>query len=223
MNVKVFILSLMTTLLFFPSANAQWRIGATVGVTYNKYSVDSHKNSEVHYSNAWNIPALGVMVQYDVYDWLGIRTELGWISKSHKVFIPKNKTEYTTDNRYLQLPVMASLNIGYKKVHAFLNLGIYGAYWLDSDKSGVEKVGTITIPKPYDNDFNETRDQRFDFGFVGGVGIGWKFKVFERNLVLQVESRIYYSTQSSQKNYMKVNDLRYNTTWALQAGLCYLL
>lgn len=213
----------MAILLFLSSANAQWRIGTTVGATYNKYSAGSHKKSEVHYSNAWNIPALGIMAQYDVYDWLGFRTDLEWISKSHKMSITKNGTEYRVDNRYLQLPVMASLNIGYKKIHAFLNLGIYGAYWMDCDKSGVEKVGTITISKPYDNDFNETRDQRFDYGFVGSVGIGWKFKMFERNLVLQVESRIYYSTQSSQKNYMKASDPRYNTTWGGQAGLCYLL
>lgn len=222
MNVKTFILSLIVALLFFPSANAQWRIGGTVGATYNKYSVDSHKKSEVHYSSAWNIPALGVMIQYDVYDWLGIRTELGWMSKSHKVSIPKNKTEYTTDNRYLQLPVMTSLNIGYKEVHAFLNLGVYGAYWLDSGKSGTEILYGGTVLS-YDNDFNSTRDRRFDYGFVGGVGVGWEFKMFKRNFVWQVESRVYYSTQSSQKNYMKANDPRYNTTWVFQTGLCYLL
>jgi hypothetical protein len=36
-----------------------------------------------------------------------------------------------------------------------------------------------------------------------------------------VEARYYYSTISVQKQYMRVDDYRYNSTLAFQAGVSY--
>jgi hypothetical protein len=44
---------------------------------------------------------------------------------------------------------------------------------------------------------------------------------FAKHWGAQVEARYYYSTTSTQKQYMRVKDFRYNSTLALQAGVMY--
>ena len=214
------------------SVNAQWRTGITVGAAYNHYSIDTRYMSGINYTDAWgNFPnfdvpigTFGLVAQYDIFHWLGVRADLNWIFKNHKVSMPKNETDYEVHNGYMQLPVMVSFNVSHKDFNSFCNLGMYGAYWASTIKKGKENVGNGTFGDEYfTHDFCSTRDQRFDYGLVGGAGIEWRFKLFKENWSWQiVEARVYYSTQSTQKHYMKANDPRYNTTFVLQSGLCYL-
>ncbi|MBE6273044.1 MAG: PorT family protein [Bacteroides sp.] len=223
MKTKVIILSLISMLFVFSSVNAQWRIGVTAGATYNHYSIDTRYMNGINYTNAWG-GTFGVLAQYDIFHWLGVRTDLNLTFKSHKVEIPQTGTDYKVHNGYIQLPIMASFSTSYKKIRVFCNLGMYGAYWASTQKDGMEDVGNGTFDDKWlTYDFSSARDQRFDYGLVGGAGIEWKFKLFKRNWSWQiVEARIYYSTQSTQKHYMKADDPRYNTTFVLQSGLCYL-
>lgn len=219
-------------LFVFSSVNAQWRIGVTAGATYNHYSIDTRHMSGIDYANAWGcfatpnyespvIGTFGFIAQYDVLQWLGVRVDLNWTSKSHKVLIPQNGTDYKVHNGYIQLPIMASFSLGYKKIKGFCNLGIYGAYWASSMKTGKEKISSESLDGWITYDFCNTRDQRFDYGLVGGIGVERYFNLFKLDWAWQIEARVYYSTQSTQKHYMRANDPRYNTTLALQGGLCY--
>lgn len=231
MKTKVIILSLIAMSFMISSVNAQWRIGATIGATYNHYSIDTRYMSGINYANAWGaIPRFiiplgtaGFMAQYDIFHWLGVRADLNWTSKSHKVLIPQTGTDYKVHNSYIQLPIMASFRFGYKRIKVFCNLGIYGAYWVSVWKNG--KEGTtdriMFFSGWHKSDFCNTRDQRFDYGLVGGIGVERCFNLFKRDWAWQFEARAYYSTQSTQKHYMGANDPRYNTTLALQSGLCY--
>lgn len=214
------------------SVNAQWRIGVTAGTTYNHYSIDTRYLSGIDYANAWGrfstrdyessvIGTFGFIAQYDVLQWLGVRADLNWTSKSHKVLIPQNGTDYKVHNGYIQMPIMASFSLGYKKIKGFCNLGIYGAYWASSIKNGKEKISKQFKDGWIPYDFCNTRDQRFDYGLVGGIGVEWFFNLFKLDWAWQIEARVYYSTQSTQKHYMRANAPRYNTTLALQGGLCY--
>lgn len=201
------------------SVNAQWRLGVTAGASYNHYSIDTRYMSGVNYTNAWG-ESLGFLAQYDIFHWLGIRSELNWIFKNHKVSMLQNRTDYKAYNGYLQLPIMASFSARYMGLNGFCNLGIYGAYWLSSHKFGAEEILSDGFVDSFiKNDFSSNRDQRFDYGLVGGVGIEWSFK---KKWSWQImEARIYYSTQSTQKHYMRAKHPRYNTTFVLQSGLCY--
>ena len=221
MKTKVIILGLIAMLSMASSVNAQWRIGGTVGATYNHYSIDTRYMNGINYTNAWG-GTFGVLAQYDIFHWLGVRTDLNLTFKSHKVEIPQTGTDYKVHNGYIQLPIMASFRLGYKKIKVFCNLGIYGAYWASAIKNGKEGI----IPSQFLNDcyvsdFYKCRDQRFDYGFVGGIGVERYFNLFKLDWAWQIEVRAYYSTQSTQKHYMRANDPRYNTTLALQGGLCY--
>ena len=228
MKTKVLILFLLATLVSLSPANAQWRLGVTAGASHNKYSINLPQLNDVQYVDAWGgipgfdipIGTFGFMAQYDISHWLGFRTDLNWTYKNYRMSIPI-QADYELHNAYIQLPVMASLSIGYKNFRGFCNLGIYGGYWLSSHKFGTEDVMTNTTIGTIKNDFNSHRDQRFDYGLTGGTGVEW---IFNKNWAWQIfEVRVYYSTQSSQKQYMSVKDPRYNTTIALQSGLIYLL
>ena len=129
-------------------------------------------------------------------------------------------SDYKYVNNYLQLPVMASFSFGGQKLRGFCNLGVYGGYWLSSNYSGVDYNSFVGAPYDVKGhvDFNSDRDQRWDCGFVGGLGVEYRFA---RHWGAQVEARYYYSTTSVQKQYMRVKDYRYNSTLALQAGVSY--
>lgn len=214
------------------TAKAQWRIGITGGETYNHYTIDTHYMTDLHYKDAWGsvicldrvlyFGTIGITGQYDFNDWLGVRADLNWTTKGYRQYRTLVSTDFQTMNSYLLLPVMASLNVGGKNIRGFLNLGVYGGYWLMSYRYGTQYSGVSEVSGSWFNDFNTTRDQRFDFGLVSGMGVEWRFHLWEQNWTWQIfEARLYYSTLSTQKDYMIIKDPRYNTTIALQSGLSY--
>jgi opacity protein-like surface antigen len=155
-----------------------------------------------------------------VTDWLGIRADLNWTQKNYRHHRDRLPISYKYFNDYLQLPVMASLSVGGEKLRGFVNLGVYGGYWLSSHREGYDM--NMFTDKYYSFsekvEFDDDRDQRWDCGLVAGVGLEYRFA---NRWAAQVEARYYHSTTSAQKQYMKVKDYRYNSTIAIQAGVNY--
>ena len=179
-------------------ASAQWRIGVNVGGMYNHYVIDKHYFDDYQYKDRWGV-GFGLMGQYDILDWLGVRAELDYVQKNHQQMRTLDESDCRITNTYLQLPVMASFGFGGTKLRGFCHVGAYGGYWLNSRIKG--DVFSSFSRKTYDVDqeipFDSERDQRWDFGFLG------------------------HSVVSTQKDYMRVKDPKYNSTLALQAGVCY--
>ena len=200
-------------------AHAQWRVGATIGTSANHYRMDRQYMSDYHINDRWGL-TMGVTGQYDFTEWLGVRADFNWTQKNHRVLRDRIPMDYKYVNNYLQLPVMASFSFGGQKLRGFCNLGVYGGYWLSSNYSGVDYNSFVGAPYDVKGhvDFNSDRDQRWDCGFVGGLGVEYRFA---RHWGAQVEARYYYSTTSVQKQYMRVKDYRYNSTLTLQAGVSY--
>ena len=218
MKNKVFLLGAML-LMLTTVAHAQWRVGATIGTSANHYRMDRQYMSDYHINDRWGL-TMGVTGQYDFTEWLGVRADFNWTQKNHRVLRDRIPMDYKYVNNYLQLPVMASFSFGGQKLRGFCNLGVYGGYWLSSNYSGVDYNSFVGAPYDVKGhvDFNSDRDQRWDCGFVGGLGVEYRFA---RHWGAQVEARYYYSTTSVQKQYMRVKDYRYNSTLALQAGVSY--
>ena len=207
--------------LVLPSlAFAQWRVGVNGGATYNHSTISKHYMTDYQWKDRWGV-TLGVMGQYDVNDWLGVRAELDWTQKNYRltrqIF---SNLDYKYVNNYLQLPVMASFSFGGKQLRGFCNAGVYGGYWLTSGREGTDFNNSSEKVYEFSEDikFNSERDQRFDFGFVSGIGLEYRFC---QRWAAQVEMRYYYSTVSTQKDYMRLSDPRYNSTLGVQAGLWY--
>ena len=207
--------------LVLPSlAFAQWRVGVNGGATYNHSTISKHYMTDYQWKDRWGV-TLGVMGQYDINDWLGVRAELDWTQKNYRLTRQiLSDLDYKYVNNYLQLPVMASFSFGGKQLRGFCNAGVYGGYWLTSGREGTDFNNSSEKVYEFSEDikFNSERDQRFDFGFVGGIGLEYRFC---QRWAAQVEMRYYYSTVSTQKDYMRLSDPRYNSTLGVQAGLWY--
>lgn len=207
--------------LVLPSlAFAQWRVGVNGGATYNHSTISKHYMTDYQWKDRWGV-TLGVMGQYDVNDWLGVRAELDWTQKNYRLTRQiLSNLDYKYVNNYLQLPMMASFSFGGKQLRGFCNAGVYGGYWLTSGREGTDFNNSSEKVYEFSEniEFNDERDQRFDFGFVGGIGLEYRFC---QRWAAQVEMRYYYSTVSTQKDYMRLSDPRYNSTLGVQAGLWY--
>ena len=204
------------------TANAQWRAGITIGGDWNNYTIDKHYMTDWHYKGQWGW-TLGLTGQYNFNEWFGVRADLNWTQKNHQQYRTGmlENTNYDTWNGYLQMPVMASFSFGGQKVRGFLNLGVYGGYWLNSRREGSDynNFGEYTINFSEKVELNSDRDQRLDFGFLGGLGLEYRITP---HWAAQAEVRYYYGTVSTQKQYMRVKDYRYNSTTAVQLAAYYV-
>jgi opacity protein-like surface antigen len=202
------------------TASAQWRVGANVGASFNHPTIDRQYMTDLQYKDRWGITT-GLMGQYDFNEWLGVRAELNLTQKNYR----QTRTviqgqDYKFLNNYLLMPVMASFGFGSEKIRGFCNVGVYGGYWLNASRKG-EDYNSFT--KDYftfseSMDFDKYQDQRWDCGFVGGLGLEYRFC---NRWGAQVEARYYYSTTSFRKEMPHLNDKRYHSTFGLQAGVMY--
>lgn len=202
---------------------AQWRVGLMVGGDNNHYVIDKQYMVDWQFKDRLGLTA-GILGQYDINNWLGVRAELNWIQKNYRRYRSTGdvrNTDYTVRNDYLQLPVMASFSFGGSRLRGFLNLGVYGGYWLMSWEKGTwfNVLSSITYEFSQKVAFDSERDQRLDCGFLSGIGAEYRFA---RHWAAQLEGRYYYSVTSVQKDYMHYSDPRYNNTVALQVAIFYL-
>lgn len=227
--------TLLLTLVCSLPAAAQWRVGVTAGYSYNKLCMDTGYAYDMRYDERGGF-TVGIPVQYDFFDWLGVRAEVDFVQKGHKMHRTDIFQKMYTDtrNNYLQIPVMASFSFGGQRVRGFLNAGGYIGGWLSSHRSGVawrwfgdeegDKDGMITSGNRYEFDekvpFYSRRDRRFEAGLAGGLGVSCRITP---RLEVQVEGRCYYALTDMQKDYMKFRIPRYNTTFVVQAGCNVIL
>ena len=212
----------IVALLTAMTAQAQWRVGVVGGADYNVYRMDQQYMTDFKVDGRWGA-TLGVTGQYDVNEWLGVRAELDWTQKNYRRSrVVYSDIDYKYTNNYLQLPLMASFSFGAERLRGFCNVGVYGGYWLSSHRKGTD-INFFDNDKviSFDEkvDFYDKRDQRWDCGLVGGVGIEYRLA---EHWAAQAEARYYYSTTSATKQYMRIADYRYNSTTALQLAINYI-
>ena len=218
------ILILAAVLLLLPlGVRAQWRVGFDAGATYNEYSMDKQYMTDYRFQGGWSY-MLGVNAQYNFTDWLGVRADLDFVQRAwrHTRSEYAQRLDYNYRNNYLLLPVMASFSFGGRTVRGFANLGLYGGFWLSSGRYGQEfnSVSGRGFGFSESIAFIPEKDQRWDVGYAGGLGVEWQFASHWSALA---EARGYYSVVSAVKPYMThVQDYRYNSTIALQAGVRYI-
>jgi len=221
--MKRFLLTYLLLAFLVPTTClAQWRIGVSAGADYNFYSRDKQYLTDYHYLDQWGF-AVGVSGRYDFFPWLGLKAELNMTQKNYRM------TRYTYTgmnyrywNYYMQLPVMANLSFGGQKVRGFANIGFYGGYWVASRLTGTDYNAfskPIEIIHLDENGMNTKRDQRWDCGPVGGVGIEYRCA---EHWAVQLEGRYYYSLLNARHNSEHVKDPAYNSTIVLQFSFDYI-
>lgn len=218
-----------------------WTLGVLGGYDRNYHQIDMSYMKDMKYDKYAQGMTFGVQTAYNPWKWLAIRADVVLIDKNyHMDHVSQRQyqadiiTQTTTENRYINVPLMLDLSIG-RTVRLHVFGGGYVGYWLSSRRFGTSYSMTYMIYQsgdPYDETvlasnnfdekvpFNETRDNRLDAGFVYGAGLSvkaWK------ELTINAEARWYYGVLDIQNDYMRNLNPRYNTTFALQGGIAWSL
>lgn len=205
-------------------ATAQWSVGLSSGYARNTVTTDREYADGLRYA-PHNGFTIGIPVQYDFRSWFSLRAELCWVQKGQCAY----RTDYyeglytDTRNNYLQLPMMAHFSFGGERLRGFLHAGFYVGYWVSSHRKGVAaqlmgpnpETGDWTYPFDEKAPFDSRRDNRFEAGLAGGVGLYYRLTPRIR---IEAEGRCYYALTDMQKQYMKYLIPRYNTTFTTQIG-----
>lgn len=219
MNLRLFLLitifSLSTAVV-----KAQWGVGLTAGYTYNTYDIKTQYDYDRRYDGLSGF-SIGVPVQYSFNDWFALVVEPSYIRKGFKINRSLVYTDCTEYDYYVSMPLMARFSFGGNRLRGFFNGGVFCGYWLKSYYTGYNyslDKNLCYYAYNQDREFLSERDNRFEAGFVGGLGMIYKFA---KKWSVLAECRYYYSTTSQTKDYMRVKMPRYNSTLALQVGIMY--
>lgn len=181
----------------------------------------------------WNI---AIPVGYRFFDWLAVETAPTYIQKNFDIV----RTGFFTGvyqknyNTYVQLPIDLKFSFGGKALRGFLDLGGYGAYWAAGRIKGTEANILNEVDTAYENVnptsilgenyaysynqkyvFNSTRDNRMEFGLIGGAGISYElFHIY----TFYLEGRYYRAMTDQQKHYEINQAPRYNDNYGLTLG-----
>ncbi len=177
---------------------------------------------------------VAIPLQYDINNWLAIYSDPGLIQKNYRYIRTGffQGIQETHTNTYVQIPLNARFSFGGTKLKGFLDAGIFGAYWATGHVNGVQPnilnpVSSYTTSNPasifdlvnrYDFNeryqFNSSKDNRYEFGGILGVGIQYdlpRFKIF-------IEGKKIQPITDQQKKYMTNQVPRYNSTYLFSAG-----
>lgn len=117
--------------------------------------------------------------------YVGFQAEFYTTSRGYRVPIDNaNNATFKRINTYIELPIFIQFRLNLKVAYLHVNAGPYISY-LISAKEGDNTSGSYKL----DNvDFNVLRDNRFDYGLMGGAGLSYDFKWG----TIQAEARISY-------------------------------
>jgi hypothetical protein len=90
-------------------------------------------------------------------------------------------------------------------------------YHNSNPKTLFEENKPYNYNQPYE--FNSTRDNRFEFGWLLGIGVSYDAKMYK----LFIEGRLTQSMTDQQKKYMINQVPRYNQTYILSVGWLWRL
>lgn len=202
-------------------AKAQWRVGMSGGWDYNTISIDTQYAYDMKYTGRGGM-TFALTGQYDLTDWIGIRTELAYMQKGQKMERTSdimNGSYHNTRNQYLQLPVMTQFSFGGKRIRGFVNTGGYVGHWLKRSIEGYNNDLCDEFTYNEASPFNSLSDKRFEAGLVGGLGAEYRMA---QHILISAEARYYYALTQMQKRYQELNVTpSYNNTLALQLGVQY--
>lgn len=225
-NITVILLCMMTM-----EATAQerprWTVGVKGGWSYTSIGRSNMNRGDETYSSQSGYNA-GVQARYSLLDWLAVRVDLDFMSRSHKMernlhYIDPVYTKYSND--YLVLPIMADFSFGGKKLRAHAYAGVYGAFWMKARTEGT--TFWMTDYCIYFNDFNESRpfnseDRRLTAGGVGGLGVSYAFPNVWKKVggpVVTLDALYYYDFVSHHKGHPHLSDPRYLSTLSITLGV----
>lgn len=171
---------LFTLLLFFPIIT----LGQTMIGVRGAWGLSGVYFAPTQYQRKLigNLDA-GLMLKHYQQKYVGFQGELNIVERGYRK--PINEWAfYKRENTYIELPIFLQGKVQYRASYLILNAGCYAAYLVNSQEG--DNLSGDYIMNSYD--YSILRDNRFDYGLLGGLGLGYDIN----NLTLQVEVRVLY-------------------------------
>lgn len=157
-------------------------VGLKGGYTMSNVSFEPVEKTKMLFSNGID---LGITFKHYNAKYVGFQAELYTTNRGYRK--PTDDTNLFTFrriNKYIELPMFIQFRINLKVAYLHLNAGPYMAYLISAEE-GDNTSGKYLIEKV---DFNVLRDNRFDYGLMGGIGLSYDFKWG----TIQAEARVGY-------------------------------
>lgn len=234
---RKYVLGLALFLLVCLTAHSQVSLGLEAGIDRNELYTNNSYQTYTNYISA-NGFTIGIPVSYRIHNWVSVQSSLTYIQKNYEI---RRSGFYTgirqnNTNSYLQVPLEGHFSLGWKKLRAFVDAGVYAAYWVAGHISGTEAnilnpvdsalfspqepSNELNVDNPYNYNekyaFDSRKDRRWEWGLLAGAGISYQFSTAVQ---VFIEGRYGKSFSDQQKNYMLGQIPRYNQTGSGVVGL----
>ena len=140
MSIRQLTLFISLIILGLPAiSRAQFFIGLEAGGNKNSLITNNSNQAFTSYDSKSGI-SVGVPILYELNDWFALRATPSYMQKNYTI----NRTGFFNGiyqdnmNGYLQLPLMGQFSFGEDQLKGYVNLGVYGAYWLSGKVKGAE-------------------------------------------------------------------------------------
>jgi Outer membrane protein beta-barrel domain len=112
---------------------------------------------------------VGLIFNFYLGDYISLQPELNFTQRGLAYTYQDDYDRLKTN--YIEVPLLMKLSFG-NKVKVFLNMGGYGAYWLNSKLENKTNGNITALTYPFDKDLNDGyADNRLDYGAIAGVGV----------------------------------------------------
>ncbi|MEW5845588.1 MAG: porin family protein [Bacteroidota bacterium] len=170
----------------------QTYVGIKGGYTVSDVAFSPVQNTSMLFADGLDY---GVVFKYFNLKYFGFQAELYKVNRGYRKPIDiaeLGDTLYKRVNSYVELPIMMQLRFNLKLLTLHFNAGPYIAY-LTEVREGDNSSGDYQLSKM---SINILRDNRIDYGLIGGVGLSRDFKWG----TLYAEGRVGYGYGDIQKH-----------------------
>lgn len=173
MKKAVLFLLLVLGAAFSKEANAQRKTYLGVKGGYNlsnAYFFHSFFGSDIvtGFENGFQG---GIIVMNYLRNHVGLQAELLYSQKGWKQKFNNGQPDFVTELNYVELPLLVNIYSGKDRLHFFANGGCFVEYLIDVKQSALPTDTTGEEFYPFD----ELRDNKFGYGFRGGIGTFYDF------------------------------------------------
>jgi opacity protein-like surface antigen len=213
--------------LYTAKATAQSNIAFDFGVSFNRLHHETRNNISLSGKTGY---VLNINLNQRINSCLYIEASPGLIQKNYSLENKSNIYQHI-DNSYLHLPLGVKYELKTpKKLTISAVLGIYYAYWITSNITGIapnvfnistaadgnELIGVEHIKSTYK--FDTKYDNRSEIGWLAKIGLEYRVK---KDLSYSFNYHYYQSLTDQQKGNGLFQSKKHNQTTAISAGIIY--
>jgi hypothetical protein len=166
-NMKCCKLHILIAILIFPSFNgfAQLQLGVRGGYNVSGIVFSPSKNAEPILNP---IADFGLIAKHYNLEYVGFQGELSYTQRGFIVPTLENKLKKRV-NTYIEMPLFFQVRTSGENMFGHVNIGFYASALLKS-KVGLGQGNSFTYTE---YELSILRDNFFDYGLLGGVGLGY--------------------------------------------------